>query len=254
VPLTLEEIATGVEKTLKVKRSDVCDDCSGKGARKGSTSSPCPVCKGSGELRQVSRSLFGQFVNIVACTNCGGEGSIIGDPCPSCNGDGRIPGEKTVKVHIPAGAGEGNYIPMQGQGNAGRKGGAAGDLIVYIREVEHEHFVRDGDNVLYDLYVGFPDAVLGAEIEVPTLNGKAKLKIAAGTPSGQMLRMREKGIPRLNGGGRGDQIVRVSIFVPTKLSAKERDAIRELSQLSGVQPKEERPKKGFFEKVFDAFS
>lgn len=254
VTLTLEEIATGVEKTLKVKRTVPCETCSGKGAKKGSTPATCSVCKGTGELRQVSRSLFGQFVNVVACTNCGGEGTVIRDPCATCGGDGRVPGERTVKVKIPAGAGDGNYIPLQGQGNAGRRGGQAGDLIVYIKEEEHAHFVRDNENVLYDLFLSYPDLVLGTEVDVPTLGGKAMLKVPAGTPSGQMFRMRDKGIPRLNGSGRGDQIVRISVFVPTSLSSKERDAIRELNGFSGVQPKEERPKKGFFGKVFDAFS
>jgi molecular chaperone DnaJ len=252
--LTLEEIATGVEKTLKVKRSVSCEDCSGSGAKAGTSLETCSVCKGSGELRQVSRSLFGQFVNIVACTNCGGEGRVVKEPCTTCHGDGRVQGESTIKVKVPAGVSEGNYIPLHGQGNAGRKGGPAGDLIVYIRESEHEEFDRHGDDILYNLMISFPDAVFGATVEVPTLGGKARLKIEAGTASGTLLRMRDKGIPHLNSSGRGDELVRVHVYVPKKLSSEEKDVLRNMSELEGFSPDGKAEQKSFFGKLFDSIS
>ncbi len=254
ISLTLEEIAEGVEKTLKVRKQVTCDKCDGKGAESGSESIRCASCGGSGEIRHMARSIFGQIVNVVQCTACGGEGHVIKNPCDKCGGDGRVPGEKTLKVKVPAGAGDGNYIPLSGQGNAGRKGGPPGDLIVTLHELEHDTFERNNDDLILELFVSYPDAVLGAEIEVPTINGRVKLKIPAGTPSGRVLRMREKGIPHLNGRGRGDQLVRVNIFVPTKLSSPVRESIRELNSLPGVQPGEERAKKSFLNRVIDAFS
>lgn len=252
--LTLEEIAHGVEKTIKVKKHIQCDTCSGTGAKPGSKPTTCPSCNGTGELRQVSRSVFGQFVNIATCAMCGGEGSITKDPCPTCGGDGRIQGEKTLKVNVPAGVSEGNYIPLRGQGDAGRKGGPAGDIIIYIKELEHEQFVRENNDVLMDLYISFMEAINGTEVEVPTLTGSAKLKVPAGVNAGQILRMRDKGIPELNGRGRGDQLVRVNIFIPTKLSSEEKDVLKSMEKLSGFYPTGKESKKGFFGRVFDSFS
>lgn len=256
--LTLEEIAAGVEKKIKVKRYRQCDSCGGSGARTSSSRATCPVCEGSGEVRQVSRSVFGQFVNISTCANCGGEGTIIREPCPACHGDGRVQGESTIKVSVPAGVSEGNYIPLRGQGNAGQRGGPAGDLIVMIEEEPHEVFTRSGDDVILDLLVSFPEAALGAEIEVPTLTNLAKLRIEPGTPSGKVLRMRDRGIPHLNGYGRGDQLVRVNVFVPTKLNAKERALLKELAGYDNMNPhegdKSANSDKSFFERMKKAFS
>ncbi|MAT38557.1 MAG: molecular chaperone DnaJ [Ectothiorhodospiraceae bacterium] len=252
--LKLEEIATGVEKTIKIKKQVTCETCGGNGAKPGSSPTTCPQCQGSGELRQVSRSMFGQIVNVVACTNCAGEGTINTDPCGDCSGDGRVQGEKSIKVKIPAGVSEGNYLTLRSQGNSGRKGGPAGDLIVLISEEEHEKFVRDQDDIYYDLFLSYSDAVLGCEAEVPTLNGAAKVKVPAGTASGQLLRLREKGIPHLNDRGSGDEFVRVNIFVPQKLSTKEKDFMKEMSKHDAFSPKEKDHKKGFFGKVFDAFT
>ncbi|MBE0645291.1 MAG: molecular chaperone DnaJ [Bacteroidetes bacterium] len=254
LPLTLEEIAAGVEKTLKVKRHITCESCTGTGAKEGTSLSECSVCHGSGELRQVSRSLFGQFVNIVPCTNCGGEGNVVKEPCVTCQGDGRVQGEKTIKVKVPAGVSEGNYIPLRGQGNAGRKGGDAGDLIVYIREQEHEDFRRQEDDVLYDLVIGYADAALGTDVEVPTLAGRARLKIEAGTAAGQVLRMRDKGIPHLNSNGRGDQLVRVHVYVPRKLSANEKDFLLQMKEMDAFVPRDKEEKKSFFSRIFDSFA
>lgn len=257
LPLTLEEIAAGVEKKIKLKKQKKCDVCNGSGAKSSSSRSTCPQCNGSGEIRQVSRSMFGQFVNIASCPACDGEGKIVKDPCSSCHGEGRIQGESTIKVNVPAGVSEGNYIPLQGQGNAGRRGGPSGDLIVVIEEEQHTHFRRNGDDVIYDLFISFPAATLGAEVEVPTLTGKAKLTIEPGTPGGRMLRMRERGIPHLNSYGRGDQLVRVNIWVPSKLTVKEKELLKQLAASEHISPNEEDRKnidRTFMDKVKDVFS
>jgi molecular chaperone DnaJ len=234
--LTLEEIATGVEKKLKIKKWKTCEECNGTGARSAQATVTCPVCNGTGEIRQVSRSVFGQFVNITTCQNCGGEGRVIKQPCVTCKGDGRVQGETTIKVNIPAGVAEGNYIPLRGAGNVGRRGGPAGDIIVVIEEEPHTVFERNGEDVLLTLWVSFPEAAMGTEIEVPTLSGRAKLKIEAGTQSGRVLRMRDKGIPRLNAFGRGDQLVRIQVFVPESLNAQERALLKQLSQSENITP------------------
>jgi molecular chaperone DnaJ len=256
--LTLEEIAAGVEKKLRVKKWRACETCRGSGAKSSSAKVKCPVCSGTGEVRQVSRSVFGQFVNISSCSNCNGEGTIIRDACTTCGGDGRTQGDSTIKVTIPAGVSEGNYITLRGEGNVGRRGGPAGDIIVVISEEPHEVFTRNGDDVILDLLVSYPEAALGADVEVPTLGGRAKLKIEAGTQSGRMLRMRDKGIPHLNSYGRGDQLVRVNVWVPTRLNPEDRKALKELSLSENVAPQEgdrsAHSEKSFFERVRKAFS
>jgi len=256
--LTLEEIATGVEKKLKIKRWEKCGTCGGSGARSSNGFATCPQCNGTGEVRHVSRSVFGQFVNISTCSNCNGEGRIIRDVCPSCHGEGRIQGETTIKVNVPAGIASDNYIPLRGQGNAGHRGGPPGDLIVLIEEEPHKLFIRNGDDIILDLLISFPEAVLGAEVEVPTLVGRAKLKIEPGTQSGKILRMREKGIPHLNSYGKGDQLVRVNVWIPTRLSAKDRELLKQLHASESVRPKpgdtSAHSDKSFFEKVKSVFS
>ena len=234
--LTMEEIAAGVEKKLKIKKWKTCDTCGGSGARSSGGTTTCPVCNGTGEVRQVSRSVFGQFVNIATCNNCSGEGRVVKEPCVPCTGDGRVQGESTIKVAIPAGVSEGNYIPLRGEGNVGRRGGPAGDIIVVIEEEPHPLFTRSGDDVVLDLMVSFPEAALGADIEVPTLTGRAKLKIEPGTQSGRVLRMRDKGIPHLNTFGRGDQLVRVNVHVPTTLSSQERQLLKQLAEHDNITP------------------
>lgn len=235
--LTLEEIASGVEKKIKIKKWKPCDTCGGSGARGGAQGTTvCPVCNGAGEVRQVSRSVFGQFVNIAACQNCGGEGHVVKEPCRTCSGDGRVQGESTIKVAIPAGVSEGNYIPLRGEGNVGRRGGPAGDIIVVIEEEPHPIFTRNNDDVVLDLFISFPEAALGGEIEVPTLSGRAKLRIEPGTNSGRVLRMRDKGIPRLNSFGRGDQLVRVTVWVPSSLTSTEKNLLKELAGGDNISP------------------
>lgn len=246
--LTLEEIAEGISKKIKIKKQVKCDACNGTGAEAGTSKTTCPVCHGSGEVKSVSRSVFGQFVNITTCNNCNGEGSVVDKPCKKCMGDGRIQDEVTVKIDAPAGVSEGNYMTLQNQGNAGKRSGPNGDLIVLFKEVAHDYFVREGDDILYDLYVSYPEAVLGADVEVPTLLGKAKLKLDPGTPSGKLLKLKDKGIKHLNHSGRGDQIVRVNIAIPKKLSAKEKELLKELMESPNIKTSSGSDEKNFFKR------
>lgn len=246
--LTLEEIAHGTSKKIKLKKLVKCNDCNGTGAQAGTSTQTCHVCQGTGEMRTVSRSVFGQFVNITTCSNCGGEGKVVDQPCKKCMGDGRVQDEVTVKIDVPAGVFDGSYMTMRGEGNAGKRGGPPGNIIVVFQEAPHEHFVRDGDDIIYDLKISFPEAVLGGEIEVPTLNGRARLKIDPGTAPGKMLKMRDKGIKHLNQSGSGDQLVRINIDVPKKLSSKERELLKQLSELPNFKPNPNEKDQSFFGK------
>ncbi len=234
--LSLEEIATGVTKKVKIKHQIRCHSCGGSGAQPGSESVRCPACGGSGERRQVSRSLFGQFINVTACQQCNGEGRIVRDPCRECKGEGRHEEETTLTLEIPAGVATGNYLTVRGEGHAGPKGGPPGDVIVLIDEKEHELFERHGDDILLDLPVSIVQAVTGDRVEVPTIEGQAVLEIGAGTQSGKILRMRGKGIPHLNGYGRGDQLVRITVWIPHKLPLKERELFQQLSKSEVIRP------------------
>jgi molecular chaperone DnaJ len=226
--LTLEEIATGVQKKLKVKRYAPCPECGGSGAKKGTQRKTCPTCHGQGQVRQVSNTFLGQFVNIQTCPTCHGEGKVTTDPCPNCKGDGRVREESVVTVDIPAGVSAGQYLTMRGQGNAGPHGGPAGDLVVLIDETPHEYFLRDGDNIVYALTLTIPQLLLGDEVEVPTLSGRARLKIEPGTEPGRSLRMRGKGLAALNGYHTGDELVEVQVQMPKKLSSREKELLSEL--------------------------
>ena len=252
--LTLEEISTGVEKKIKIKKWKTCGTCNGSGAKSGTSKATCSHCNGTGELRQVSRSMFGQFVNIYPCAYCGGTGQIIKEKCATCTGEGREQGETTVKINVPAGVSEGQYMTLQGQGNAGRRGGHPGDVHVEFVEEKHEQFVRNGDDVIYNAVISYPDAVLGSDLEVTTLTGKARIKIEPGTMPGKMLRLKEKGIPRLNSYGRGDQLVRIQIWVPSKVNSKEKELLKELSAGEHINPTEEEKRKSFFDKMKNVFS
>ncbi|MCE1190362.1 MAG: molecular chaperone DnaJ [Ignavibacteria bacterium] len=244
--LTLEEIASGVTKKIKIKKYKKCDACTGSGSEGGAAGKTCPACNGSGEVRTVSRSVFGQFVNIQTCANCNGEGTVVDKPCRKCSGDGRVNDEETIKVNVPAGVSEGSYMTLRGEGNAGLRGGTPGDIILVFQEIPHEYFKREGDDVLFDLFVSFPDIVLGAEYDVPTLTGKARLKIEAGTQPGKLLRMREKGIQHLNKHGAGDQLVRINVIVPKKIDSKEREMLKELQKMPNINPKQNAENGGFF--------
>lgn len=233
--LTLEEIATGTSKKIKVKKHVKCNTCNGTGAKDNDSFQTCPVCSGSGEIRQVSRSLFGQFVNIATCNNCSGSGKVILNKCKTCNGEGRNQEEVTLKIDVPAGVSEGSYMTMRGEGHSGKFGGPAGDIIVVFKEEPHEYFKRDGDNIVYNLFISYPEAVLGTEVEIPTLNGRAKLKIDPGTQPGKYLKMTGKGIQHLNNYGSGDQLVKIELYIPKKLSAKEKEMLIELKDMPNIK-------------------
>jgi molecular chaperone DnaJ len=255
LPLTLEEIAQGVEKTVKLRKYIHCDTCNGTGAKAGSGHHACSTCGGAGEVRQVSRSMFGQFVNISVCPTCNGAGQIISEKCSDCSGEGRVQGEDKVKVNIPAGVESGNYLPLREKANAGRRGGDTGDLIIIIEEKEHPYFIRREDNVIYHATISFPEAALGKEFEIPTIYGNEKIKVSAGTQPGHMLTLHSKGIPHLNGYGKGDQFVYINIFVPTTLSSKEKTTLKELAESKNFTPEKKTSKKekDFFEKVKETF-
>ncbi|HYW34419.1 MAG TPA: molecular chaperone DnaJ [Balneolaceae bacterium] len=255
VELSLEEIAFGTEKKLKVKKQVKCDKCNGTGAETENDYQTCSTCNGMGEVRQVRNTMLGQMVNVQTCPECHGEGRIITKKCPKCHGEGRYKGEETVEVRIPSGVTEGNYITLRNQGNAGKRGGEAGSLIVLIEEKEHDHFERDGNDIYYDLVISVPDAILGTTKEVPTLKGKAEVKIEAGTQPGKLLRMKGKGIHGLNNSGVGDEYIRVNVYMPHDLSKEERSHIEALKGNENFAAENKNGTgKGFFSKIKDVFS
>lgn len=255
LPLTMEEIAEGTEKRLKVRKYVGCDTCDATGAEGGGRET-CGTCGGSGEVRSVSRTVFGQFVNVQPCPRCHGDGSVVTNPCSACNGDGRVKGEETVTIEVPPGVAEGHYLIQRGAGNAGRRGDPPGDLRIEIEEIPHEHLARDGADVRYTLHLSFPDATLGAEVEVPTLKGWARLQIDAGIQSGRILRMRERGLPDVNSGRRGDQLVTVHVWTPKDLSPEQRRQMEAWRDAPAFQPRPEAGdhKKSIFSRFKDAFS
>ncbi|HTR96662.1 MAG TPA: molecular chaperone DnaJ [Candidatus Acidoferrales bacterium] len=248
LPLTLEEIASGVEKKIRVKHLKRCATCDGRGGRGERT---CPQCNGRGQIRRVQQTMFGQFVNVTVCPRCEGEGHSVQEPCKTCGGDGRVSETETVSVKVPAGVASGNYIPLRGLGDAGRRGGAAGDLIVMIEEKEHDVFERHGDDLVLELPVSFVTLALGGRVEVPLLGGTVHaLDVSAGTASGHAVRLRGKGLTGLRG-GRGDMLVRLRVWVPAKLSAADRKVLEELRRSESFKPP--RPSRSLFERVKDAF-
>ncbi len=257
LPLSLGEISEGTEKKIKVRKFVKCEPCSGSGAEAGKEGySTCPTCQGTGEVRQVTRSVFGQFVNVQTCPTCQGEGRIINDRCKVCNGDGRKKGEETITITVPPGVLEGNYLTLRGAGNAGIRGGTTGDLRVEIEEVNNKDFTREGLDIYYDLHISFPEAALGTEVEVPTLKGRARLDIDPGMQSGKILRMRGRGLPELNGNRRGDQMVRINVWTPRTLTDEERDFFEKYRESPSFipQPEKDDDKKSFFSKVKDVFT
>ncbi len=230
--LRLEEIAKGVTKKVKVSRLAPCDTCGGSGAKPGTSPKTCTQCQGAGRVaRQQSMGMFGTFQSVSACPGCGGTGEVIEEKCASCAGLGVAKSTETVEVHVPEGVTSGNYIPIAGAGNAGARGGPAGDLVVVIEELPHELFERQEDDVIVELPVPLSIAALGGSREVPTLNGKARLKVPAGTQSGTTLRMRGKGVPHLRGRGAGDQLVKVVVWVPERPSSEEKKLLKRLGEL-----------------------
>jgi len=247
--LTLEEVATGIEKKIRVKHLRACATCKGRG---GTGEATCSECQGRGQVRRVQQSIFGQFVNIGTCPRCGGEGRTIANRCATCGGDGRVSETETLSVKVPAGVAEGNFIPLRGMGDAGPRGGPPGDLVVLIEEKAHPVFVRDGDHLRIEVPVSFATAALGGPVDLPTVGGgTVRLDVPAGTAGGQVLRLRGKGLPGLHG-GRGDMLATVVVWVPSRLGAAERKLLEQLREAPGLQPP--RPGKSIFERARDAFA
>jgi molecular chaperone DnaJ len=252
--ITLAESATGVKKTLRVRLLDRCDRCEGSGAEPGTSPITCSTCQGSGEVRSVQRSLLGQFVSVRPCPDCGGDGQRIENRCDECDGHGRLQREKKISIDVPPGVSSEDFLRLSGRGSAGPKGGPAGDLLVAIEVEEDPRFERHGDDLIHNLAITFTQAALGADVEVPTIDDIAELEIPAGIQSGQALRLRGRGMPRLRGQGRGDQIVRVLIWTPTKLSGDQREALERLAELEEAPPVPDTREPGFWERVKQAFS
>ncbi len=248
--ITFEEAAFGSDKMLEIPRSETCETCRGSGAEPNTETVRCPQCNGTGEVRRVQQSVFGQFVNVTACARCKGEGRIISTPCHTCHGEGSIRSVKSLKVKIPAGVDNGQQIRLSGEGESGPKGGPPGNLYVVLEVKAHRYFQRDGSDIYYELPVSFPQAALGDTVEVPTLeNGTERVQIQAGVQNGKQIRLREKGIPHLRGMGRGDLYVVVKLKTPTDLSARERELYEELAHISNKD--HGNGDRGFFERVKD---
>ena len=249
--VSLQEVATGVEKTIRAKLLQRCEACGGRGSLAGEPSR-CRACGGQGEVRRSQRSIFGQFVSVQPCPQCRGEGTVVTDPCRVCGGEGRVRDDRRIKVRIPPGVETGNYLTLRGEGNAGPRGGPSGDLLVILEVRPHERFDRHGPDVLLEMGVSFPQASLGAEIEVPTLHGPASLAVPPGTQTGTVLRIPGGGLPRLDDDGRGDQLVRVTVWVPTHLSADDKRHLEALAESENLAPPE--GERGFWRKVKEAFT
>jgi len=252
--ISLEQAAGGLEKTIKVGVQVGCDRCSGLGAEPGSSSRRCATCNGVGEIRQVQRSVLGQFVSVRSCPECEGEGSVIANPCTECKGDGRVRRERMIQLEIPAGVSGDDVLKLRGRGNAGRRDGPPGDVIVQIQVDPHDRFERREDDLLFDLPVTFSQAALGVDLEVPTITGKASLTIPAGIQSGQVLRLRGVGMPHLRASGVGDQLVRVLVWTPGELNSEQRELLEQLAACEETPPEPSRDEPGFWERVKAAFT
>ena len=255
VKLTLKEIAEGARKTIKVKKYVVCDVCSGSGAKDASSVSTCKTCNGNGMVRRVQNTILGQMATTQTCPTCHGSGQQVTANCNKCHGEGRVYGEDTINIDIPAGVNDGIELSMNGKGNAGEKGGPNGDLLISIEEVKDNDLKREGNHVLYDLYISFADAALGTKVEVPTIDGKVRVTIPEGTQSGHIMRLKGKGLPSLNSYGKGDQIIEVHIWVPRKLTSEERKTLEKLQTAKNFIPdiNETRKERSFFDKMKDMF-
>jgi len=254
IKLNFEEIARGVNKNIKVKKHVSCSVCHGSGAKDKSSVQACGTCGGSGQVRRVSNTFLGQMQTVTTCPTCNGEGTTITAKCTTCKGEGRVFGEEVVSIDIPAGVQEGMQLSVSGKGNAGERGGNAGDLIVLIEEEAHGELQRDGLNVAYDLHISFSDAVFGTQLEVPTIDGKAKIRIPPGTQSGKIFRLKGKGFPSVNSYEKGDQLIHVNVWTPQQVSPEEKAMIEKLGHSPNFHPKPDKNEKSFFDKVREMFS
>jgi molecular chaperone DnaJ len=254
IKLTYEEIAKGVNKQIKVKKYVGCNTCSGSGAKDKGSVQTCNTCGGSGQVRKVTSTFLGQMQTVTTCPTCNGEGTTITAKCPVCKGEGRVYGEETVSIDIPAGVQEGMQLSVGGRGNAGERGGPNGDLIILIEEEAHKELHRDGMNVGHELHISFTDAVFGTHVEVPTIDGRAKIKIPPGTQSGKIFRLKGKGFPGINSYERGDQLISVNVWTPQTLSPEERATLERMSSSPNFQPHPDKSDKSFFDKVREMFT
>jgi molecular chaperone DnaJ len=253
--LTYEEIAKGASKTIKVKKHVSCNGCGGSGAKDKNAVQTCGTCGGSGQVRRVQNTFLGQMQTVTTCPTCNGEGTTITNKCTVCKGEGKVYGEETVNIDIPAGVQEGMQLNASGKGNAGDRGGPNGDLIILIEEEPHAQLQRDGLNVVFDLHISFPDAVFGTQVEVPTIDGRAKIKIPAGTQSGKIFRLKGKGFPSVNNNyEKGDQLIHVNVWTPQHINAEEKQMLEKMTGSQNFQPKPDKSDKSFFEKVKEMFS
>ena len=254
IKLTYEEIAKGVTKNIKVKKHIACATCHGSGAKDKGSVQTCGTCGGSGQVRRVSNTFLGQMQTVTTCPTCNGEGSTITAKCAVCKGEGRVFGEEVVNIDIPAGVQEGMQLSVSGKGNAGERGGSSGDLIILIEEEAHADLQRDGVNVAFDLHISFTDAIFGTQVEVPTIDGKAKIRIPPGTQSGKIFRLKGKGFPSVNSYEKGDQLIHVNVWTPQQVSAEEKVVLEKLGGSPNFQPKPDKNEKSFFDKVKEMFS
>lgn len=246
VQLTFEEAAKGCKKTVEVHRVEDCSECGGTGAAKGTSPKTCPECQGRGVVTVQQRTAFGVMSTQRACTRCGGTGKIIDNPCQKCGGKGKVRHARKIEINIPAGIDEGQVVNVRGNGDTGFNGGPAGDLKVVIGIKKHKYFTRDGFNVWYDKHVSFVEAALGAELQVPTLDGDVKYNMPAGTQPGKVFKLKNKGIDRLNSIGKGDEYVRIVVDIPTSLTHEQKQLLREFDKT--YEPPKNPPKEGFFDK------
>ncbi|MCP4124462.1 MAG: molecular chaperone DnaJ [Bacteroidetes bacterium] len=254
VKLALEEIANGVQKKIKVKKHITCDSCSGTGAKDSGSYQTCNTCNGNGVVRKISNTILGQMQTTTTCPTCRGEGKVVTAKCTKCRGEGRNYGEEVITIDIPAGVSEGVQLSMSGKGNAGQRGGMAGDLLINVEEIQHADLTREGNNVIYNLFLNFADAALGTQIEVPTIGGKAKIKVPKGTQSGKLFRLKGKGLPSLNSYGRGDQLIDVNVYTPTNFSSEESKILEKLRDSDNFDPNNKKNRgQGFFDKMKDYF-
>ena len=253
VKLTLEEIAHGTEKKLKVKKYVPCQACHGTGAESGSGYSTCTACGGTGQVTQITNTILGRMQTSTVCSACGGEGRIINKKCPQCSGEGVVLDQEIITVNIPAGVAQDMQLSVSGKGNAGRRGGIPGDLLVQIEEEPHPTLIRDGNDLVYALFLSVPDATLGSTVEIPTLDGKVKIKIDPGTQPGKILRLRGKGLPDVNGYRRGDLLVNVNVWIPKSVTRDERKVLEHLQESDSFKPNPTKEDKNFFERMRQFF-
>ncbi len=251
--LDLEEIANGVEKKIKVKRYIACNTCGGNGAKNGTALQTCSGCQGTGQVKKVVNTMLGQMVSTSTCPVCDGEGKKVSQNCETCQGEGRELKEEVIAINVPAGVADGMQLSMSGKGNVPQRGGIAGDLLIQIEEEPHQLLKREGNNVVFEQYISFVDAVLGANIEVPTIEGKVKIKIDPGTQGGKILRLRGKGVKDINGYGRGDQLIHINVWTPKNVSNDERQVLEKLRASDNFAPNPGKNEKGFFEKMKEYF-